>query len=108
MNASPPSPATAPRRKSRRLRYWFAGVAIFLLAAPFVFYHVVAWMRDRELEEIYREIEAENPNWRLADLIAQLPPPSPDEHNSALQILKVNQLLNGAHFDFDYRITQRS
>ena len=58
---------------------------MLLVATPFVYQWVAGWLTDRELEQIYREMDAEDPHWRWHDLIAQLPAPPPDDRNAAGQ-----------------------
>jgi hypothetical protein len=91
---SPPQPVP---RKSRRRRYYLGGFLLILVATPVGYYFVAGWMQDRELEAIYRELDADDPNWRWNDLIAETPPP-PDERNAALQVLKVHELLQTTGF----------
>src|SRR5207253_9048483 len=86
------SPPQAVPSKSRRR--WYVAVVILLVAlTPVGYYFVAGWLRNRELEAIYRDLDATDPNWRWPDLIANLPAPPPDDQNSALQVLKVRDLL---------------
>ena len=57
-------PVSAAPRKSRRHRYWIGGFVLLVLATPFAYFHFDGKMRDRELEEIYREMDAEDPHDR--------------------------------------------
>ncbi len=92
----PPAPP-APRR-SRKRWYLIGGFVLLVLAAPFVCSFAISWWNDRQMEEIYREIEADDPNWRWHDLVAELPT-SPAENNSSDQILKIELLLKTTPFD---------
>jgi len=40
---------------------------------PIAAYFFTSWLRQRELNAIYREIETSDPNWRWRDLIAKPP-----------------------------------
>ena len=81
------------RPKSRRRWYILGGFVLLLFATPFAYQFIAGWLIERELQAIYREIEADDPHWRWADLVAQSEP-IPDERNAALQVLKVYGLLN--------------
>jgi hypothetical protein len=83
---APPIPTP---RKSRRRWYAIAGFLALCLATPYAVMLISEWQRDRELEQIYAELDAEDPNWRWADLIANQPKPPPDERNAAVQVAKV-------------------
>ena len=89
--ASPPNPGP---RKSRRRWYLIGGFLFLLVAMPVGSWLLAGWLRERELQAIYRELDAEDPNWRWFDLIARMPAPPPDDRNGAMQVLKVRQLLN--------------
>jgi hypothetical protein len=97
MQATPPPVPVA--RKSRRRWRLIGGFALLLIATPFAYQFVAGWLRDRELEEIYREMDAEDPHWRWPDLIAQIPAPPPDDRNAAVQLLKVGDLLKKTPFN---------
>ena len=57
-----PPPSTVPiPRKSRRRWYIIGGFLLLLVATPFLFMFANIWMRDRELEQIYAEIDADDP-----------------------------------------------
>jgi len=86
---APPIPTP---RKSRRRWYAIAGFLALFLATPYAVMFISEWQHDRELEQIYAELDAEDPNWRWADLIANQPKPSPDERNAAVQVAKVVKL----------------
>ncbi|HZZ82703.1 MAG TPA: PIG-Y family protein, partial [Gemmataceae bacterium] len=85
--ASPPS---AKPRKSRRWWYVVACVLV-LLAIPVAWYFIAGWLGEREMQALYAELDAEDPNWRWPDLAAKLQP-VPGEENSVDQILKVSTL----------------
>ena len=89
-------PVPTPR-KSRRRWCVIAGFLTLVLATPFAFMFVAEWRRDRELEQIYAELDAEDPHWRWADLVARMPAPPPDERNAAVQMTKVLGLLKGRY-----------
>ena len=91
-------PNVAPPRRSRRRWYVFGGFVLQVLAAPVAYYFFASWWGDRQMAELTRQIEAEDPHWRWADLLTQIKPP-PDEKNSALQIIKVQALLKKAAFN---------
>ena len=55
---------TPPR--SRRRWYLLAGV-LLLIATPVGYYVHADWWRERELEKIYRELDAKDPLWRWHD-----------------------------------------
>jgi hypothetical protein len=93
---TPPLPAA---RKSRRRWRLIGAFALLFIATPFVYQFVVGWLRDRELEQIYREMDAEDPHWRWPDLIAQIPTPPPDDRNAGVQLLKVCDLLKKTPFN---------
>lgn len=94
---STPSPAT-PVPAKRRFRWRALGVgALVLLALPVTYYFVSAWFADRSLQRICAEIEAEDPHWQWADLLAQTPP-APEDVNAFTQIRKVNGLLKKTPF----------
>jgi hypothetical protein len=86
------SPPQAVPRKSRR-RWYIAAVLLLIVMTPVGYYFIAGWQRNRELEAIYREIDATDPNWRWPDLVANLPAPPPDDQNAALQVWKVRDLL---------------
>ena len=90
-----PSPAT-PRRSKRWA--WFGGFALLLVAVPIAYYYITAWLHDREMGEIYRALDEEDPNWRWHDLAAEIKPP-PDADNSALHIREIHVLLKATPFD---------
>src|SRR5207249_4741978 len=68
------------------------------LLTPVAFYFIAGWWAERRLQELYAEIDADDPNWRWHDLVAELEPP-PDDENAAMQILKVQGLLKVTPFD---------
>ncbi|MBI2803430.1 MAG: hypothetical protein HYX68_00420 [Planctomycetes bacterium] len=90
-------PMEAPPRRKRRWK-WLAGITLFLLGVLVGYYFLTGWQTDRELEALYAEMDADDPNWRWADLIAELEPP-PDDQNAAVQILKVARLLKAKPFN---------
>jgi plasmid stability protein len=87
--AAPPLPI--PKRSNRRW-YLVGGFVLFLLATPFVYLLVASVLRDRELEQLYREMDADDPNWRWPDLLAETPE-LPDDQNAIVQIRNVDDLL---------------
>jgi hypothetical protein len=92
---TPPLPVAVKSRRRWRL---IGGFALLLIATPFAYHFVAGWLRDRELDEIYRELDAEDPHWRWPDLVAQNPASPPDERNAAVQVLKVCDLLKKTPF----------
>jgi hypothetical protein len=93
------APLPVPR-KSRRRWYLLGGFLLFFVGTPTAYYFFASWWADREMEAIYRETDAADPNWRWADLVAELKPP-PDEANSAVQIVKVHELLKATPFNLN-------
>ena len=91
-----PVPAAVPR-KSRR-PWYILGFLLVLLAVPVSYYFLASWWGNREIEEICRELDQDDPHWRWPDLIAQLKPP-PDEKNAAGQVAKVHALLKKTPFN---------
>lgn len=93
------SPIPAPRR-SRRRWYVLAGFVLLLIATPVGYYFCARWSLERELQAIYREMDADDPNWRWHDVLAELQavPPLADEENAALQLTKVQLLLQNTPF----------
>lgn len=93
--AAPPAPI--PKRSKLRW-YLVGGFAIVVLATPFVYLLVADHLRERELRQIYAEMDAEDPHWRWPDLIKQLPPAPPDERNAFMQLEKVAGMLKATPF----------
>ena len=93
--ATPPT-VPAPRKKRWRWRL-LGGFFLLLLAAPVTYYLFAGWYSDRQMAELMREIEMEDPHWQWHDLIAQIKPP-PDDKNCAAQITKVQALLKKTPF----------
>jgi competence protein ComGC len=93
--ATPPA-VPAPRKPRRRWRL-IGGFLVLLLMAPVTYYFFAGWYSNRQMAELAREIEKEDPHWRWHDLIAQIKPP-PDDKNSAVQIMKVQALLKKTPF----------
>src|SRR5438552_7582940 len=85
------APVVPKPRRSRRRWYLLGGLAL-LLAVPVAYYFIAAWWSDRQMAELTRAIDEEDPTWRWHDLVAEMKPP-PDEKNSAVQIAKVHELL---------------
>jgi hypothetical protein len=83
---SPPTP-----RRSRRRWYLLGGIA-FLLAVPIAYYFIAGWWSDRQMTEMTRELDAEDPNWRWHDMVAQMKVPE-DDKNASVQIAKIRDLL---------------
>ncbi len=93
MQSTPQAPVAAPAAPKRRWRWkLLGGVALVMLLTPVAFYFIAGWWAERGLQELYAEIDADDPNWRWHDLIAELEPP-PDAENAATQIIKVQALL---------------
>jgi hypothetical protein len=86
---SPPQ-ATAKPRKSRRAWY-VVGFLLLLVMVPVAWYFISGWLGDRDMEALYAELDAEDPDWRWPDLVGKLQP-VPGEENSVEQILKVSTL----------------
>jgi hypothetical protein len=97
MPTTSPPPVPAKPRKSRRLWYVLAGVVLMLIVTPVVIYWAFDYWGERQMAELTAELDAEDPNWRWPDLIAEIKPP-PDEQNSAVQIGKVRALLQKKAF----------
>jgi len=93
--AAPPAKPTPVR--SRRRWYILGTIALVLIAVPVGYYLYATWMRDRELEQLYAQIDAEDPNWRWRDLIAELEP-APADQNAFTQMSKVHKLLKTTPF----------
>jgi hypothetical protein len=87
--AAPPVPM--PKR-SRRRWVLLGAFALLSVAVPTGYMLIAGWLRDRELEQIYAEIDADDPNWRWPDLIAESEP-VPDDQNAFVQIRKVHGML---------------
>jgi hypothetical protein len=94
-----PPPTTVTPPKPRRRRRWLIvlGCLLAFVAAPVAYYFVDAWFANSALERIYAEIDAEDPNWRWNDLIAEIKVP-PDDENSVVQVRKVQDLLKKKPF----------
>ena len=101
--ATPTPPAAnatnpmAPPRKSRRHWYLIGGFVLLLIGVVIGYYYLSGWMGDRRLAATYAALDVEDPNWRWPDLVASLPIP-PDDRNSAVQVLKVSDLLKPTPF----------
>ncbi len=96
---APPTTAQAPRKRRRRWKI-LAGFALLALATPICAYFIAGWLGERRMEEIYRELDAEDPNWRWHDLLKELEHTAPpDDENAALQLVKINGLLKKTPFD---------
>src|SRR5207245_554124 len=67
----PVATAAAPKRRPRwKTALYVIGAFAFILMATLVgWYFVAGWMADRELERVYAELDAEDPNWRWRDLV---------------------------------------
>ena len=83
-------PTVVPKN---RARHWYLIIGFFLLvlATPIAYYLIAGWARDRQLAELYRELDEDDPHWRWPDLVKQYQPP-PDDQNSFAHILKVQAL----------------
>jgi hypothetical protein len=92
METAAPSVTPASRRAWRR---WLlvGGFMLVLIATPFAYSLIGRWQADREMAALYAEIDADDPNWRWPDLLADLPEPPPDQDNAAVQLIKVADLL---------------
>jgi hypothetical protein len=93
MQTTSPPPNVPVPRKSRRRWYLLGGFLLLFLAAPISYYFIAGWWGERQMAELERAIEEEDPNWRFADLLAAIDMP-PDDQNAALQITKVHALLS--------------
>jgi hypothetical protein len=94
---TPTSPAIAPAkpatpRKSRRRWLLLLGFLALLIAAPACYFVIDDWLANRAIEQLHQEMDAEDPNWRWHDLVAEIKLP-PDEENSAVQVRKIQALL---------------
>ena len=87
-------PTALPKPKSRRRRwFWIIGGFVLLVVLTPVLVSVIAgWWGERQMQALYAEIDAEDPNWRWPDLCASLQP-RPGEPNSTDQIVKLRALL---------------
>jgi hypothetical protein len=92
MDTAAPSAMPASRRSWRR---WLlvGGFVLLLAATPFIFSRIGRWQADREMAALHAEIDADDPNWRWPDLLADLPEPPPDQENAALELIKVADLV---------------
>jgi competence protein ComGC len=93
----PPVAGSAPPRRRRRWKI-FGGIALFLLAIPVAWYLFAGWYANRQLETLYHELDADDPNWRWPDLVAELNA-GVREPNSATQVIKVSGFLRKAAFN---------
>jgi competence protein ComGC len=84
-------PVPAPP-KSRRRWYWLGGFVLLVFLTPVLVSTIAGWWGERQMQALYAEIDAEDPDWRWPDLIAKIQP-RPGEPNSAEQIAKVRALL---------------
>jgi hypothetical protein len=87
----PAHPVPTPKR-SRRRWVLLGGFVLFVVSIVAGYILIAGWLRDRELEQLYAEIDADDPNWRWPDLVAELKP-APDEENAFVQIRKVHGML---------------
>src|SRR5262249_61899860 len=97
MQTTSPAVPTQVPRKSRRRWYILGFLLLLLLAVPVSYYFLAGWWGNREIAEICRELDQDDPHWRWPDLIGQMKPP-PDEKNAAVQIAKVHALLKKTPF----------
>ncbi len=97
---------------SSRRRLWPWVVAFFLgaVSVPPAWYLTTRWQGQRELAAVATELDAENPNWRLPDLIAtrndtlsKLPTNSADTVAAASKLLPEgwDRTLNDDHWHYD-------
>jgi hypothetical protein len=96
-----PAAASSPRIKPRaRRRRWrlVLGCLLVLLAIPVVIYFSLTWTRQRELEGVIAQIEADDPRWRMQEIMIDRGP-IPDVDNPALVVGKVHLLLRPTGFD---------
>lgn len=91
MDTQTTTPVAPTPSKSRRRWYLLGGVAL-MLAAPVGYYFFAGWWSDRQMAELERSIDEEDPNWRWPDVLADVKP-VPDERNSALQVARIKMLL---------------
>lgn len=98
---------TAVARKKRRPIFWSAGFGLLLLLTPIGYALVSGCMAERELDALYREIDADDPHWRYADLALDFPAPPPDERNSAVRLLKVRDVLAKTPFSMPGAVGRR-
>jgi competence protein ComGC len=86
------TPVVLAKPRSRRRWYWIGGFVLLVFLTPVLFSLVAGWWSDRQMQALYAEIDAEDPDWRWPDLIASVQP-RPGEPNSAEQIANVRALL---------------
>lgn len=86
------SPSVSAPPRSRRRWYWIGGFVLLVFLTPVLFSLVAGWWSERQMQALYAEIDADDPDWRWPDLCAKLQP-RPGEPNSAEQIAKVRALL---------------
>lgn len=97
-----PTPVTAPAKSPKRRRSWLPwvlvlGFAALLLSLPFAFNYYSAWSSERELEAIYAELDAEDPNWRWPDLLKENAD-LPDDQNAIVVVERIHTLLKAKPF----------
>lgn len=80
------------KRSRRRRRLVLGGAALLLVALPVGLYLYLTWKVDRDLCVAVAELDATDPRWRFADILAdrkEIPP----ERNSVERILAAGMLL---------------
>src|SRR5262245_53876342 len=91
MFARDPEAPTVEEKRPRRWRFWLLLVGLPLLAAVLM---AVGWLASANngLQSVMAELDAADPNWRLADLEANRPTPPPGQ-NAAERVVAVTKLL---------------
>jgi hypothetical protein len=98
---SPQPIPTSPPRRPRRWP-WVVGGAALLLLIPVAYVAYLTWSAERELAGLMAELDATDPDWRLADLEARRSV-LPDERNAALLVLRLRDRLAAANFEGKHR-----
>lgn len=98
MEMATASPPKSVPGKWRRLLIWLGALAAIAIAVPLGLRAITGWLEQRELDALYAEIDADDPNWRYADLAKDYPDPPPDEQNAAVRIMRVHNLLKKTGF----------
>jgi hypothetical protein len=107
--AEPPPPPTVPVAQrgtavaappTRRRRRWplLLGCVLVLVAIPLGYYFYLTWVAASDLQAAIDEADRLDPHWRLKDILADQKP-IPDEENSALVVMKVDEMVRPGGYD---------